>query len=784
MRPPLDGPSGDPMTVDEVRSSKADELRVVNRPIERHDAIEKVEGRARYAADGAPQGVLHARLVRAQVPSARILSRDVSAALRIPGVVAVFLGEDVPNNTMWMDVPGQSTDVRALKARIQVLATDRVRYHGEPIAVVVAETEDVFAEAEEAIQLEYEELPIVASPEEALADGAVEVHENGNGNLLAEWRIDCGDVEAAFREAAVVVEGEYRTQFVDSAYLEPESGIAWLDDDDVIVIRASTQALEHFRDVAHILGLPSSKVRVVAPYVGGGFGGKETMTVEPYLGLCVHQLRRPVRMVWTRQESLLARPKRHPMVLRYRTAARADGTLIGHDIDIVADSGAYASLSPLVLLYSAVNAGGPYRVDNLHLRSRVAYTNNPPTSAMRGFGAMQVVFAYESQMDRVAGALGIDRAEMRKRNALSKGDELPVGQRLETEVLLAETIDAVLEAAGPKPSPSSSRARVGRGIASNLQPYGRCVWLGDSSSAWIGLERDGSVIVRIGIPDIGGGQSSCLTQIASEVLGVPVGDVAIYFADSALTPLAGTTTASRQTYMSGNAVYAAAAELRDRVARVVAEKFGEPPEALSFEGGIVRGVDAAVPIKEAVGMCVANGVAVATLETFYAPRGLEVDSQLHGRIFPDFTFGSHLVDLEVDIDTGFVRLLSYVASHDVGRAINPQSVEGQIRGGATMGIGSALLEEVVVREGVNLTGGFFQYLIPTAADVPPIGCVVLESGEGLGPFGARGIGEAPIGPPAAAIAGAIEDALGARPTVLPFTPERVLACQARRESGS
>lgn len=769
------------MTTDEVRVSKADRLRVVNHPIERHDAVEKLLGHARYTADASADGVLHARLIRAQVPSARILSRDVSEVLKVPGVVAVFLGEDVPKNTMWMDVPGQSTEVRELRAHIQVLATERVRYHGEPVALVVAETEDAFAEAEESFRIEYEELPVVASPEEALAEGAPAVHESGN--LLAEWNIDRGDIDAAFACADEIVEGEYRTQFVDSAYLEPEAGIAWLDENGVIVIRVSTQAIEHYREVAGVLRLPSSKVRVVAPYVGGGFGGKETMTVEPFLGLAVHHLRRPVRMVWTRQESLLARAKRHPMVMRYRTAARADGTLIGHDIEIIADSGAYASLSPLVLLYSAVNAGGPYRVEHLRLRSRAAYTNNPPASAMRGFGAMQVVFGYESQMDRVARRLGLEPVEVRKTNALSKGDELPVGQRLETEVLLVETIDAVLDAAGPKPQPSGSRVKVGRGIASNLQPYGRCVWLGDSASAWMELERDGSLVVRIGIPDIGGGQSSSLAQIASEVLGVPVADITVHFGDSARTPLAGTTTASRQTYMSGNAVYVAAERLRDRVAGVVAETIGRPVEALSFEDGVVRGPEVAVPIQEAVVACVRRGISVATLETFYAPRGAEVSSQLGGRVFPDFTFGTHLVDLEVDIDTGIVRLLRYVASHDVGRAINPQSVEGQIRGGATMGIGSALLEEVVVQDGVNLTGGFFQYLIPTATDIPPIECVIVESGQGLGPFGARGIGEAPIGPPAAAVASAIEEAVGARPSVLPFTPERVLACVDEGERG-
>jgi len=767
---------------DEVRTSKADELRVVNRPIGRHDAAEKLLGHTRYAADLDLPGMVHARLVRSQIPSGRLLARDVSDAVKVPGVVGVLLGEDVPNNEVWVDVPGQTTEVRALKASMQILATDRVRFHGEPIALILAETEDALADAEEAVRVEYEELPVVADPAEALADGAPLVHEQGN--LLAEWAIDRGDVDAAFEAADVVVEGEYRTQLIDHAYLEPEAGVAWLDENGVIVIRAATQVIEHFRDVARILGVPASRVRVIAPYVGGGFGGKEDMTVEPYLALAVHRLGRPAKMVWTRQESLLARAKRHPVSMRYRTAARADGMLLGHDVDITSDSGAYAYLSALVLLYSAVHAGGPYRVPTMRLRSRTAFTNNPPTSAMRGFGGMQVVFGYESQMDRLARALGMDPGELRKRNAIARGDELPVGQRIETSVLLSETIDAVTGRAGPKPSPRRPGTAVGRGIASNLQSYGRLVWLKDSASAWMGFETDGSLQVRIGVPDIGGGQASSLVQIAAEALGASLDDISLHFGDSALTPLAGTTTATRQLYMSGNAVLSAATQLRDRMAEEVAAETGQPAASLDFVDGMVKGLDQSVSLAEAVAICIRRAAPVAVLATFYGPRGTEVDRQLDsGRVFPDFTFGTHLVDVEVDLATGRIRLLRYVASHDVGRAINPQSVEGQIRGAVAMGVGQALMEEVVVERGVNLVGGFFQYLIPTAADLPPIECVVLESGEGMGPFGARGIGEPPIGPCAAAVASAVEDAVGVRPTSLPITPERVLACIDRAARG-
>jgi CO/xanthine dehydrogenase Mo-binding subunit len=763
------------MSADEIRSSKQLELHVVNRPLARHDAAEKIAGTTRFAGDFAFADMLHARLVRSQMPSARIVRRDASRALAIPGVVAVLFGEDVPNNVVWVDVPGQTIEVAALKASMEVLATERVRFHGEAIALVVAETEGVLAEACQSVDVELEDLPGVFDAEEALRDGAPTVHDQGN--LLAEWNIDRGNVDQAFAHADLVVEGEYTTQFVDHAYLETEAGVAWHDDDGVLDIRVATQVVEHYRDVARILGVPESRVRVIAPFVGGGFGGKEDMTVEPYLALAVARTGRPVRMQWTRSESLLARAKRHPMRMRYRTAARRDGTILAHDIDITSDSGAYAYLSALVLLYSAVHACGPYDVEHVRLRTRSAYTNNPPTSAMRGFGGMQVVFAYESQMDRVWRELGLDPVQVRKRNALARGDVLPVGQPIETEVLIADTLDGVVARAGVRPEPSGPRKAVGRGLGSNLQSYGRLVWLNDSAAAWVGFQLDGSLTVRCGVQDIGGGQASSLAQIAAEILGVDLDQVTVHFGDSARTPLAGTTTATRQLYMSGNAVYEASTILRDQILRALADETNQPFESLSMAEEGVVGVDTALPLREALVVCRRRNVPIEALGTFFGPKGRPVVRDLRAeRVFPDFTFGSHLADVEVDLDTGQVTVLRYIACHDVGRAINPRSVEGQISGGVVQGIGMALLEEVVLQDGVNMTGGFFQYLIPTAADVPDVETVILESGEGMGPFGARGIGEPPIGPPAAVIANAITDAVGARPTALPMTPERVLAC--------
>lgn len=748
-------------------------LRIVGQPVIRHDARDKVQAATAYAADWAMPGMLHAVVVRSPYPCARIRAIDTARARRMAGVVAVLTAADVPRNTLWTDVPGQTTAVGPLRARLHVLAEDRIRHQGEPVALIAAETAAEARAAMEEVNVDYEPTPGVFDPEAALAPGAPRVHEDGN--LLAHWRVARGDVNAAFASAAVVVEGEYRTQFVDSSYLEPESGVGWLDTDGIITIRLSTQVIEHFRDVAEVLAVPQNRVRVIGTYVGGGFGGKEDVTVEVYLGLLVLRTGRPVKMVWTRQESLLARAKRHPYRMRYRTAASARGEILGHDIALTSDSGAYAYLSALVLLYSTVTAAGPYRVPSVRVEARAAYTNNPPTSAMRGFGAMQTVFAYESQMDRVARALGLDPLRVRELNALRRGDELPVGQVMETHVALPELAARAWAGLGEASPQPASHLRVGRGLACNFQPYGRIVWLHDWSSAWVGFEMDGSLVVRCGAPDVGGGQASSLCQIAAEVLGVDLDRVSIHVSDSALTPLAGTTTASRQLYMSGNAVLKASRELRESIAGVAARALAVDPASIRFEAGMAHAPKGlSMSLADVLRQCARAGVSRSHLGVYHAPAGEPVDFGTgQGKVFPDYTFGAHAVEVEVDTETGAVRVLKHVAAHDVGRAINPQSVAGQIQGGAVQGLGYGLMEEVVLDDGINLTTSFAAYLIPSTADVPDVEAVVVESGEGLGPFGARGIGEPPIGPPAAAVANAIADATGVRLTALPITAERV-----------
>ena len=746
-------------------------FRIVGRSFPHRDFEQKVQGSMAYADDWHLPGVLWGKVIRAQVPSANIVSVDTTAAAEIPGVRAILTAADVPRNGISDDASGLE-----IGSVVQpVLAEGRVRYQGEPVAIVAAESPVTAEEAAELVAIEYEDVPGVFSPQDALGPDAPQVH--AGGNRLVEWRMHRGDVDAAIAEADVVIEETYRTTHVDHAYLEPEAGVGWIDSDGVVTLRVATQVIEHAPEIAQILDLPQTKVRIVATYMGGGFGGKEDMTVEPYLALLVWRTKRPVKMQWSRQESILARQKRHPFTMSYRTGARRDGRVIAQDIEILADAGAYPLLSPRVLFAAAVTAVGPYDVPNARVQATAAFTNNVPTSAMRGFGAMQVVLAYESQMDRVAEALSLPPADVRSTNFVREGSLLVTEEAIETPVAVEETMNAALRALGSPTTTPEPTKRIGLGFGCNIHPYGRSRFFADRASCWIGLEPDGTATVRTGVTDLGGGQAASLAQIAGEVLGLSPDRVSVHIGDSALTPLAGGTFATRQLYMSGNAVLKAARELAEKLTPVAVALLEPPDGRVEFAEGRVRLRDDAsrfLSLPELVRAAESRGVFPFHLATFEAEAG-EFDPRTgKGQTFPDYTYGTHAAEVEVDVETGMVRILRYVACHDVGRAIDPRRVQGQIQGGAVQGIGYALNEEVRYVDGICESSLFADYLIPTSSDVPDIEAIVLEIGPGKGPFGARGIGEPPIGPPAAAIASAIADAIGVRINRLPITPELVL----------
>ncbi len=752
------------------------DYRVIGKPVPRDDAWRKALGDTRYANDFKLADMLHAKVLRSKYPAAKLLAIDTSDAEGMPGVEAVLTAKDVPNNETVTRF-GQTHEVGGFEGLYRVLADKKIRFKGEGIALVAAKSLDIAETALDLIHVEYEPLEGVFDPVEAMSPEAYRVGED-ESNLICSYKVRKGDVEEGFKRADVVVENTYRVPMVDHAYMEPESGVAWLDDDGVITIRSATQVIEHFRGISDVLGLPHNKVRIIAPMLGGGFGGKEDITVETYLALLVRKTGKPVSLTYTREESITAHGKRHPYVMRYKTGATKQGKLIALEAELISDAGGYVYLSPWVLLYSTVNATGPYDITHVKVDSHTVLTNNTFSSANRGFGAPQVCFAYESQLDELAKKLSLSPLEIRKKNYLHTGDALATGRVLENSVETEQTAEKALEALGERSKPRSPDEKIGRGIASCMTSYGRMMFLHDTSRSYVSIEMDGSVTVRCGVQDIGGGQAFSLGQIAAEVLGVPMQEVTVYFGDSALTPLAGTTTATRMLYMSGNATHKAAMALRHNLLAKASDALDCVPESLDIKDKTIFAKDApdrSLPLDKAVKACAADGIPLFNLAQFNAPARDLIDFKTgQGQVFVDFTFGTQAMEVSVDVETGKVEVLKIVSCYDVGRAINPLGAEGQLHGGALYGLGYGMMEEVQLDKGHTKTPSFAEYLIPTAVDAPDVQTIMIESGGGVGPFGAKGLGEPSCVPAAPAFANAVSDAIGARVYRLPVTPEKIL----------
>lgn len=759
------------------------EFNQLGHALPRTDAHGKVLGKTMYAGDFEMPRMLHAKVVRAPVASARLRRLDVSAARALEGVACVLTAVDLPDRMAATDIPGQTGQNR-LKTDQQILVKERVRYFGEPLALIAAASRDIAERAAELVTFELEPLPGVYDAEEAMKPDAPIVQ--GTNNIVAEHTIKKGDVVAGFAAADFIVENAFKTPFQEHAFLEPEVGVAWVDENDVVNIRVTTQVIEHFRSIAEAIGVPHNKVRIQGALVGGGFGGKEDLTVEVYLALLAMHTRRPVRLEYSREDSFVGHGKRHPFKLTYRTGVTKSGKITALEIRAIADSGAYVFLSPYVLLYCAVAAPGPYRVDNLHIHATAVATNNMFTSAFRGFGAMQACVGYEQQMEEVAKRIGMDSLEFRRRNFLKTGEPISTGFVPPSEIWTERCMDAAWAALG-EPTPSNGPLKIGRGIAAYQQSYGRLTFLHDTSEAWVGIEMDGTVVVRSGITDIGAGQVSALGQIAAEVLGVTLNNVIIYNSDSAVTPLAGTTTATRGLYMSGNAAKKAAEAVRDRLVKRAAKVFGVEPGQIGLAFNkvyLVHDRERSMSLAELVKLCASEGIHRSELAIFRAPFTSHLDPETgQGQAHPDYVYGAHAIEVSVDIETGEVKVLKSIAAHDVGQCVNRAAVEGQIEGGTQNGQGYALSEEMLYSEGRLVTPSFSEYLMPTSMDMPKVECILFESRSGVGPFGAKGIGEPALTPVAPAIANAVCDAIGVRIFELPMTPERVVkALRQARET--
>jgi CO/xanthine dehydrogenase Mo-binding subunit len=783
----------------------------IGKPRARHDAWPKVSGQTVYAGDHKIPGMLYAKVLRSEYAAAKLLSIDTRDAEKMEGVIAVMTAKDVPHNETITRF-GQTHEVGGFEGLYRVLTEKKIRFKGEAVALVAAKTLALAQEALKRIKVEYEPLEGVFDPDKAMKPNAYLVGED-ESNVICSYKIRKGDVEKGFAQADVIVENTYRVQMVDHAYMEPEAGVAWLDDEGVITIRAATQVIEHFRGIADVLGIPHNKVRVITPMLGGGFGGKEDITVETYLALLVYKTGKPVSLTFTREESILAHSKRHPYVMKYKTGATKDGKLVAMEAELISDAGAYVFLSPWVLLYSTVNAPGPYDITHVKVDTHTVLTNNTFASANRGFGANQPCFAYESQLDELAKKLNMSPLEIRRKNYLHTGEALATGRVLEHAVETEQTAIKALEALGEPTKPRKLSERIGQGIASCMSSYGRMTFLHDTSRSFVSVELDGTATVRCGVQDLGGGQASSLAQITAEALGIPMENVTVFHGDSALTPLAGTTTATRQLYMSGNATLKAAATVRRNLLEKAGRMLGMDPAYLDIKdrqvfiqperkpwmvvenesrectisyGGdrgdiIISEVcgnndpDTVIPLTDVIKAAAADGIELFCVAQFNAPARELLDFKTgQGQVWPDFTFGTIAIEVAVDIETGDVDVLKIVSCFDVGQAINPLSVEGQMEGGAVYGLGYGLCEEVIMDKGITLTPSLAEYLIPTSMDVPKVETILIQSGGGIGPFGAKGIGEPANVPPPPALANAICDAIGKRIYDLPITPEKIL----------
>ncbi len=750
------------------------ELRLVGKSLPRIDAPDKVFGKTIYAGDYSMPGMLHARVLRSPLASARLTHLDVSRAQNLPGVACVLTSADIPNKTISTELPGKSVGDSVQQSQ-PILVDDIIRYHGEPIALVAAETLAIAEKAIELIEFDLEPMIGVYDPFEAMKPGSPVIF--GDDNVVARYKVRKGDLNFGFSAADVIIENTFRTQFVEHAFLEPEAGLAWIDEQAVINIRTSTQSIERFRNVAEAVGVPHARVRIIGAMVGGGFGGKVDVTVEIYIALLTMATGRPVRICYSREESFIGHAKRHPFSITHRTGFTRDGKITAAEIDMTSDCGPYVFSSPFVLMYATETATGPYLVENLHIDSRSVATNNMYTGAFRGFGAAQACFAYEQQMDAAAQALGLDPLLLRRRNLLNTGDPMATGYRIESAVWTDECATRAIEALGQRPVDNGA-VRIGRGIAIYQQPYGRFVWLNDTAQGWVSIELDGTVLVRCGLPDLGAGQISTLAQITAEVLGVSLDAVTVYNSDSSTTPLAGMCTATRGVFMSGNAVRLAAQAIRDRLVARAAREFKVHPEQIDIVSSrvyVMHEHHHSMPIADLVALCSIEGIQRSELATFKAPTGGELDPETgQGRVHPDYTFGAHAVEIEVNTDTGEIAVVKSVGVHDVGQAINMQALRGQIEGAVIQGQGYALYEEMIYKEGQLATPSLSEFLCPTSMDVCQIQSIVLESRSGLGPFGAKGAGEIGLTPTPAAIANAVAEAIGVRIHDLPITPEKVI----------
>jgi CO/xanthine dehydrogenase Mo-binding subunit/aerobic-type carbon monoxide dehydrogenase small subunit (CoxS/CutS family) len=744
---------------------------IVGARLARVDGWAKVSGTDRFGADEAPDGALHMRVVRSPHACATFTLGDLDAVVaNTPGLAAILTHRDVPGENSFGIFPHTRDQ--------PVLAEGHVRFRGEAVLALVGTREAVESVSDADLPIAWTVEPPVIGVETARAPGAPAVHAGKPDNVLAAGNLRCGDVDAARPTAAAVAEGRFETAFVEHAYIEPEAGYA-VPCGDRMEVTCCTQAPYMDREeTARVLGIEPGKVRIRPTACGGGFGGKLDVSVQPLLAVAARVTGKPVRIVYTRTESMASTTKRHPARLWARASADAQGRLLSYELEGDFNTGAYASWGPTVAGRVPVHGSGPYRVPSVRNRARAVYTNETPAGAFRGFGVPQAAIAHEALLDDLAGQLGLDRWHIRRINAIGHGDTTPSGQRLDRSAGLPECLDALkagwdaalnrVAAFNGSREASNGRRRRGVGIG--------CMWYGcgntsvaNPSTMRIALSRDGRLTFFNGAVDIGQGSSTVLLQIAADALGLAPERFDMVVGDTDLTFDAGKTSASRQTYVSGNAARLAGADLRAELLKLAN---AGPDAALSLDGsrlGIADG-EASRTIDLAALEADADGVVLEGLGT-WDPPATALDANGQGSPYGTYGFAAQMAEVEVDMRLGTVKVLSIVAAHDVGRAVNPTLTEGQIHGGIAQGLGMALMEEYLPGRTENL----HDYLIPTVGDMPEIEIHLIEDAEPTGPYGAKGVGEPALIATPPAILGAIRHATGVTVRQVPVLPHRLWA---------
>jgi CO/xanthine dehydrogenase Mo-binding subunit len=726
--------------------------RFVGESVKRYDIGTKVAGSRKYPQDFSMDGQLYAKVVWSEHAHARIRSIDVYEAEAMAGVRAVLTYKDVPVNEFGINIMDQ-----------RVLAQDKVYSVGDPVALVVAESEKIARKAVSKVRVEYDPLPVVSDARLAMEPAAPLVHEDRESNVLRYIPIRRGDMDQGWREADVIVEGHYYTPRVEHAFMQPEAGLGYIDSAGrVTVICASQWAQDDVRQIAHALDLPEDQVHEIVPAIGGAFGGREDVSLQILVALAAHVVRQPVKMVYSRAESMRGHGKRHPFYMSYRTGATREGRLTAMEVTCVIDAGAAASTSIPVLSNGASFLAGPYYVPHAHIDAYAVYTNNIYTMAIRGFGATQPPAGYEAQMEKLAEALGMDPVELRMRNLLEDGMVAVTGNTMTHGTGIKQTLEDAALAAGwthteagwsrPDVGPASAPHKTrGLGIACGYKNVGYSFGYDDTSTARVELRLDArgqieTAMVRIGAAEVGQGVLTTMSQIAADALNIDIHRVRMIFMDTAEVPNAGSSSASRQTYVSGNAVLLACEKALERYEEVLRAKEGERTlevEATYYARSVVPTTD-------------------------YDPATGQCEPHI------SYSYGTQAALVEVDEDTGEIEVLKMYAATDVGRVIHPANVFGQVAGGIHMGVGYALTEEFLQVEGQIASRSFTQYQIPTIRDMPAeLHNRNVEVRDPTGPFGATGLGETPTLPTAPAILNAIHDAAGVWIDSLPATAEKL-----------